>query len=171
MTELAYTLEATDADRLEQAEALVRSYCGWHIAPSRDDMYTVRTFGDAVILLPSMYVTAVATVTEADSPLTLDDQYRWLAPSSVIRRVYSWGCDNEVVVEFTHGYTTPPRDVTAVVQAVAQRAIDNPGARTSQSAGPFSESYSASAAASGTALALLESEKAALAPYKIPVLA
>ena len=58
--ELATSLAPTEADRLLQAEALVRGYCGWHIAPSRSETITVRTFGGTSVMLPSLLVTEVA---------------------------------------------------------------------------------------------------------------
>lgn len=162
--ELATTLTITEADRLLQAEALVRAYCGWHIAPSRAAVtYTVRTFGGRDIFLPSLYVTAVASITEADNPLTLDEEYEWLAHSGVIRRVGYWAYDEEVVVTFTHGYATVPTEITAVVQALARRAIDTPQGLASKTIGPFSESY-----VQGS---LLEDERRILNTYRIPVLA
>ena len=170
--ELATTLTATDAERLEQAEALVRGFCGWHIAPSRPaQTYRVRTYGGRDIFLPSLYVTAITSVTEAGTALVVDDDYTWLANVSVLRRVGLWADDEEVVVTFTHGYTTPPAEVTAIVQAVAQRAVQNPGSLTRKQVGPFSDTYSTTGAGEVASLALLESEKATLRRYRLPTVA
>lgn len=170
MADLAGTLTPTDEDRLEQAEALVRAYCGWHIAPSREDTVTIRVLGGERVFLPSMHVTAVDSVSEAGVALTVDTEYTWDTPSGVLRRTY-WAYDELVEVAFTHGYEDVPADVTAVVQAVAQRAVDNPGSLVRSQAGPFSETYSATSSGQVATLSLLESEKAALAPYKVPGLA
>ena len=64
--DLAYSATADEAQRLEQAEAEVRGYCGWHIAPSVTEEIKVEGDGGQVLLLPSLYVTAVASVTDED---------------------------------------------------------------------------------------------------------
>lgn len=170
--ELATSLTATEAERLEQAEALVRAFCGWHIAPSREDQtHTVRTFGGRDIFLPSLYVTDIASITEAGNPLTVDEEFTWDAPAGTVRRSGYWAVDEVVVVTYTHGYATVPPDVTAVVQAVAQRAVSNPGSVLREQAGPFSYSPSLTGLSQSAALALLDSEKEALRPYCIPTVA
>jgi hypothetical protein len=169
MADLAETLSPTQGDRLDQAEALVRAYCGWHIAPSQPDTYTVRTYGNGTIFLPSLHVTSVESVTEADAPLGIGDEYLWLAPSGIItRRGGRWAYDSDVVVEFTHGYEQVPAEVTAVVQAIANRAVDNPSGVTREQMGPFARSFSLTGANEASTVALLESEKAALSRYRLP---
>lgn len=168
MADLAATLVATDADRLLQAEALVRAYCGWHIAPERTETVEVRAAGGRSLLLPSMYVTAVESVVDNSTPLTVEIDYIWSA-AGVITRAGCWGYD-VVAVEITHGYSTVPLEVTAVVQALASRAIANPGSLTSKTIGPFSESYSTSSGQVAT-LSLLDAEKDILRRYRIPAVA
>ncbi len=60
-----------------------------------------------------------------------------------------------------------PADVTAVVQAIAQRAIDNPGSLVREQEGPFARTYSSDEGAQVGTSVLLDSERAALAPYKL----
>lgn len=169
--ELATSLTATEAERLEQAESLVRGFCGWHIAPSRTSQtYSVRTWGERQIFLPSMQVTAITSITEAGESLTTDD-YRWSAPSGVIHRAGRWARDELVIVTYTHGYSTVPPAVTAVVQAVAQRAVSNPGSMLQEQAGPFAQRASLTGPNQSAALSLLDSEKDALRPYRVPMVA
>lgn len=167
--ELATTLAATEAERLEQAEALVRGFCGWHIASERTETVTLRARGGRSLMLPSLYVSAVASVTDAGSLLVADSDYTW-STAGVITHAAWWGT-SEVVVEFTHGYDDPPAEVTGIVQAVAQRAVDNPGSMLRQQAGPFSTSYSTVNGNQAPVLALLDYEKAVLSRYRIPALA
>lgn len=163
--ELATSLTVTEADRLLQAEALVRAYCGWHIAPSRVDAEAVLRAepGNPVLLLPSLYVTAVA-VNANDTDLVDGTDYAWSANG--VLTCY-WWTTSPVTVTYTHGYAAPPAEVTAVVQAVAQRALDNPGAYISRTIGPFGGTFGR-AADTGTAVSLLASEMAVLDRYKIP---
>lgn len=164
--ELAGFLAATEDDRLEQAEALVRSHCGWHIARSRTEMVTLDASGSAVQVLPSLHVTAVASVT--DNGVLIDPaDYHW-SEAGVLTRVGGWWGARKIVVEMTHGYDVIPLEVTGIVQAVAQRAFDNPGSRPREQGGPFSDTYSQSGLNQAPALALLDAEKATLARYKLP---
>lgn len=166
--ELAASLAATEADRLMQAEALVRGFCGWHIAPSRTETVTLLGNGTPILLLSSLYVTAVSSITEDGVALTLTDDYRW-SPAGVLTRVGHWAHTKAVVVAFSHGYTTPPAEVTAAVQAVAQRATDNPGSRPREQSGPFADTYSQTGFNQSPALALLDAEKEILGRYRIPL--
>lgn len=163
--ELATSLAVTEADRLEAAESLVRGYCGWHIAPSyADQEVTLWPSGTSLLLLPSLHVTDVASVTEDGTEL---DDYQWTEAGVLTRGCWRW-VTSPVVVTFTHGYDTVPPEVTAVVQAVAQRALDNPGSRPRAQDGPFADSYSQVGFNQAPALALLDAEKAILDRYKLP---
>lgn len=162
--ELAETLEATEEERLEQAEAIVRAYCGWHIAPSREETVYLRARGGRSLLLPSMYVTDVASVTDDGTPLVLEDDYLWSQAGVISRPDLSyatWGY-TEVVVEFTHGYDIPPPDVTAAVQAVAQRMTSDRNI-VRKTVGPFTDQYAESL--------LGDAELASLRRYRIPSVA
>lgn len=165
--ELATSLAVTEADRLLQAEALVRSYCGWHIAPSRADVVeTLRGYGAQPLLLRSLQVTAVASVVDDGTTLVLTDDYIW-QPNGVITRAGYWGT-GDVVVTYTHGYETVPAEVTAVVQAVAQRAVSNPGSLVRTQKGPFADTYSQTGVNQSLPIALLDAEKDVLDHYRIP---
>ena len=168
--ELAIILTATEADRLEQAEALVRGFCGWHIAPSRTETAAAfRGKGGSTLLLPSLHVTAVSSVGDAGTELLAETDYTW-STAGVITRAGHWS--HEVVeVTFTHGYPTPPPEVTAVVQAVAQRAVDNPSSLVRRQVGPFADTYSTTGSNQVATLALLDSEKETLRRYRIPTVA
>jgi hypothetical protein len=163
--ELATSLTATEAERLEQAEALVRAYCGWHIAPSREETVTLRGVQRAMMFLPSLYVTAIESVTDDGTALTVEDDYIW-SVVGVLTRVGYWST-GEVEVSFTHGYADPPAEVTAVVQAVAQRAVDNPGSLVREQRGPFAETHSQTGSNQSIPLVLLDAEKDILRRYRI----
>lgn len=165
--ELATSLTSTEAQRLEQAEALVRGFCGWHIAPSRTVTDAkIRAKGGTTLLLPSLYVTAVASVTDDETLLTVEDDYTWSSAGVLTREGY-WSTE-VVTVTYTHGYAAPPPEVTAIVQAVAQRAIDNPGSVVRRTVGPFTDVYSTTGANQVATLALLDSEKETLRRYRLP---
>ena len=160
MAELAETLAPADDDeRLDQAEGIVRDYCGWHIAPSRTD--TVRVYGTPLngpVLLPSLYVTAIMSVT--DQGTLLDSTVYDFEQAGVLRRIdgWKWAEGTGVIeVEFTHGYDEVPPAVTRAVQSVASQL---PNGLRSRSAGPFTESYFND---------LSPMDRASLSRYRIPV--
>lgn len=162
--ELATTLTATDAERLMQAEDVVRAYCGWHIAPSRTEVVVLDGRGAGVLLLPSLYVTAIVSVTQEGEAVAAEDYTFTLG--GVLR--YVADCDTTVEVEMTHGYDAPPPSVTAVVQAMATRAVNNPGSLVRTQVGPFADTYSQSGFNQSLPLALLDAERQLLAPYALP---
>lgn len=165
--ELATSLTSTEAQRLEQAESLVRGFCGWHIAPSRTvTAAQIRGTGTSILLLPSLYITSVSAVTDDTTALTVETDFTWSA-SGVLTRVGHWST-KYVTVTYTHGYAAVPPEVTAIVQAIAQRAVDNPGSRPRDQVGPFAESYSQVGSNQAPALALLDAEKETLSRYRIP---
>lgn len=173
MAELADTLVSSVDDRLDQAEALVRSYCGWHIAPSRTATFTKRPVagwrrGTSRVVLPSLYVTAISSVLLDGVTQTIGEEYAWASPDVVVTDLGGWS--DSLAITFTHGYETAPAEVTAVVQAVAQRAVNNPGSLVRTQAGPFADTYSQTGFNQSIPLVLLDAEKDILRPYRlIPV--
>lgn len=160
MVDLAESLTPADDDeRLAQAEGVVRDHCGWHIAPSQTD--TVRIFGapsGAPVLLPSMYVTAIVSVT--DQGTLLDPLAYDFETAGILRRVDGggWSCgQGALVVVFTHGYDDAPPAVTRAVQAVAAQM---PSGLRSKTAGPFSETYLDD---------ISSLDRSSLSRYRIPV--
>lgn len=174
MAELADTLVLSEDDRLDQAEGLVRSYCRWHIAPSRSGVVYTTTQPTTSIILPSLHVTAITSVVDSDGNAYAATDYTFTEAGILIRGFFDdfqWCREwwpRGTVVTFTHGYDVPPPEVTAVVQAIAQRAVDNPGSRTQLTDGPFSESYSLTGTGEAVSLSLLAGDRAALDPYRIP---
>jgi hypothetical protein len=125
----------SQADATERAAAEVRAYCGWHIAPQRDETLTLDGPGGPLLVLPSLHVVSVASVAESGTELD-PVGYAWSA-AGVIRRTSStfpWSrCSGwtdalrGVEVTLTHGYEEMPLDVTAVIERLAARAMDGAG--------------------------------------------
>lgn len=161
--ELATSLTpATDDDRLSQAESVVRDYCGWHIAPVREDeTHTIHDVPCDRIYLPTLRLVDVTAITLNGAPLDVDDftwdASGWLEPNA---GYWQWTRGGELVVTFTHGYEDVPPSVERAVQAIAQRGVSNQGGIKRQQVGPFFTDYG---------LLVDDSEKAALAPYVLTV--
>lgn len=165
--ELATTLTATEADRLMQAEALVREFCGWHIAPARTVTVKMVSAGGTALLLPSLEVTAVTAVRDVDgtTPETLTGWKR--RRFGILYRSIGWPTDHDIEVDMTHGFAAVPAEVQGVVQAVAHRAVNNPRSQVNPQAGPFRDSNSQTESNQAPALALLDAEKAILGRYRL----
>jgi hypothetical protein len=124
----------SQADAIERAEAEVRAYCGWHIAPQREDTLTLDGPGGPLLVLPSLHVVSVTSV--AENGVELDPEgYAWSA-AGVVRRTSSaatwngscgWTSDyRAVVITMTHGYAEMPLDVQAVIDRLTARSTDDP---------------------------------------------
>lgn len=121
----------------------IREYCGWHLAPSLTETLTgIEVGSGGIVMLPSRYVTAVASVVlhgSPDSPgQTLDPtsyiwhqggylepvnraQFGsvtgyWYEPGPVFLPVNRGGT---VDVTFTHGYAALPANVKRVAFELA----------------------------------------------------
>ena len=152
---------------IDAATALVRSYCGWHIAPSVEETVTLDGSGSSLLPLPSLHVTAVASVTEDGTALTEDD-YRWSASGWLRKTCGCWtGKERGVEVTFTHGFDEAP-DVAGVVMAVASRGQVSPRGEVRQQAGPFATTFSQFDAGQGGGIVLLRPEMATLDRYRLP---
>lgn len=164
--ELATTLTPTPDDRLLQAEALVRAFCDWHIAPVRAQALVVKKGpGSAVLVLPSLQIATLTSVTDDGTVIDPAD-FQDYTDGLLTHPTGCWSTGRiEVVV--THGFETPPPDVTAVVQAVAQRAVQNPGSLVRKQVGPFGDTYSQTAFNQSVPLALFDGEKDQLRPYRV----
>lgn len=131
MNDLLEPVEGVDPDALDAAVAEVRAFCGWHIAPSRTDTVTVKGSG-SVVILPSLYVTDVASVATAEATVT--DLMLWY-PNGVIEARYSpyWGwAALGATVTFTHGYDVCPADVRAAVLSLAKGSTPGGTVRVGQ---------------------------------------
>lgn len=176
-TELVPDTPVTPEDYLLTAEALVRSYCGWHIAPERDETLTLDGPGGLTLVLPSLHVVDITSITQDGEEL--DPPYDWSASGYVFATGawsldISWGCagwtrtPRGIVVELTHGYAEVPAQVTAAVRSLAGRLTTGSVGLTSLTRGPFSESYG-STGSGGSANDVIGSvEAAALDPYRLP---
>ena len=155
-----------DADAVDAAVGQVRDHVGWHIAPSATETVTLDGPGSDTLLLPSLLVTAVASV--AENGMLLDPStYDWSANGVVERIRGRWtGRRRGLVVSFTHGYTECPPAVRAVVQRLA---VDPAliGVRSeSQTKGPYARSRTFEPGARSGAID--EYTERILARYKLP---
>lgn len=199
---MANLVETADLAKFEEgdpeffvrsAEAAVRKYCGWHIAPSANVLngrYPVGSRG--LIVLPSLQVTAVQSVSVCGKDLD-PSEYSWDESGIIHRLTTAWPMlragagylddfgdyagyyslfgsyppSGIAQVSFTHGYAKTPPDVAAVIFEMASKAIELPAASaTDIQAGPFRAKLRDT-----EGLTLTAGQKERLSGYRLPGIA
>ena len=167
---------------LNTAGEIVRGFCQWHIAPNITVTDTVPIQPDGSIMLPTLYLTGVATVTidgiDVDpstytfqqcgtiSRLSVQQPYfeypLWPLNSDRPFREYPSAVQYHADVTYSHGYSALPPQVAAVGYALCERAMEMPaGLATQISAGPQSITFGK------LGLVLNEEERRLLGPYSL----
>lgn len=152
---------------LRAAQAAVRRYCGWHVAPSMEVSGTVDSTGSRILRLPLM---------------GLSELHELGAYGVDVLRKARWTDDGLVELPFavpagvaavsyraTAGYDVEEvPDLQTVIVQVARRAANAPaGSVRSQSVNGASVSYGFTG--DGAPLvSLLDSERDVLAPFRLP---
>lgn len=95
-------------------EALIRSYCGWHVAPVRTETLTVDGSGGTIQPLPTLHVVAVDAV-ENDGVAVADVEW---SESGFLRGRWTSKLRG-VTVTLTHGYVTWPAEIEACAARLA----------------------------------------------------
>jgi hypothetical protein len=115
--------------------AAVRSWCGWHIAPSATETVKVESEGGRVILLPSLHVTDVTAVRDESGSVIAT--YKW-RENGIVRGY--WRAEELYAFDITHGYDEMPPEIQAIIDQID---ADGVGSRavTAESAGAFSRSF------------------------------
>lgn len=142
----------------------VRTYCGWHVAPSVTQTLVLDGPGGSLLMLPSLLVTDVAEVKNAG---TVVADPEWSAAGMV--RAHRWTTRfRGVEVTLTHGYEECPEDVLAVLTHMAEqsKALKQTGPAGMQVAGPFTMQVSAAALAG--AVGLSGQHRGVLDKYRLP---
>jgi hypothetical protein len=128
-----------DPTPVEQAEAVVRAYCGWHVAPSVTEDATLDGPGTGTLLLPSLHVTGVDSIVEDGAELD-PTTYAWSQAGTVRKSQYGWTVWRQVrwtdtprgvVVTYTHGYDEWPPAVQTVIDRLASRLTESSSVLTS----------------------------------------
>lgn len=114
-----------EATRLAGIVQEIRDYCGWHIAPAYDAVFTVDGTGTAVQQLPTLRLNSVASVTECGLAVPAGD-YEWSQDGSLRKWRYWTNRYRGIVVEANHGYETVPANIVSVILDAASSAIAAP---------------------------------------------
>ena len=126
MTQLVEIPGVYDPGAVAAAEARVRTFCGWHIAPSRSETVILDGSGDPSLHLPSMLVTAVASVVE-DGVTLAATEYSWSVSGVLERAAGNWTSKwRAVEVNLTHGYAECPDDIRREISRLSAAGYATP---------------------------------------------
>lgn len=166
LVEVTTTVDATF--HLNAAQAAIRRFCRWHVAPSITE--TVRVAGSGhTLTLPTGHLTALDEVRIPARDLTIDPTaLAWDETGSVVWAAGTFPClPGSVEVTMQHGFDLDDvPDVQELLLTLARRAGSHPGIITQQSVNGASVSY-ATGGGAPLSVPLLVSEKDLLAPYRI----
>lgn len=168
--------QSTPEYYLRVASEAIRTYLGWHLAPSITETLTLPVKQKGLIMLPSRFVTAVESVTIADEVLDPSSDFIWDSGGWINTGSYyfydtprwpnvatSWQL-KEAVVEFTHGYPEVPLPVKQVAFELVKSTMTTPVSNVSQMATPAGYRISLSSPAGFN---LNEGQQRLLAPYRL----
>lgn len=156
---------------LEAAQAAVRRYCGWHVAPAARISGTLGSMGQRVFSLPAQNVTdlSVLILDPLGSEYVEAPDGSWALGGSTIEfAAYVPPSVAAVRYEALAGWDPGDvPDVVSVILQAARRAAQAPaGSVKSQTVNGASVSYGFSGDGAPM-VTLLASEKALLAPYRV----
>ena len=137
---------------LLMASGVVRSYCGWRVAPQGVDTTSAWSSGQA-LMVPTLALASLQAVEVNGVAQVLDG---WASdPSGLLwppGGIYGWGggqlaggfglAASRVRVTYLHGHQQVPGDVKAVALSVAARMLANPATETQESLGGYTVSHS-----------------------------
>lgn len=114
---------ATDINQevIDHVVESVRRLCGWHVWPVRDEVVTLRDYGDDAVLLPTLRLVEVRTM-EVGGVEIDPDRYEPYEDGTVdIRRGYT-PCDypRKMTADISHGFDTAPGLIDVIANMVVR---------------------------------------------------
>lgn len=170
MVEIPSLLPAVSPDRetdyLAAAEAQVRAYCGWHIAPVVMQDLVLDGTGTRSLFVQTLKLVTV-TAAEVDGEILDTATLEW-SEAGFIRAPGIWVDKLRTVkLTVTHGFESVP-DVAEIVRAIAARATASPTGVVREQAGAVSLSMSLVAPGVSGGVVLMDHERRMLDRYRLP---
>ncbi len=188
--QLSISGDAAALRAIEGATAAIQNYCRQQLVFVANDVVTLRSRGQEVLILPETPVSAVASVVENGTALVFDQDYTWTESGLLWRWSRGWpwsvtypSIPGSVVVTYSHGYAVIPQPIREVCIRAASRAYQS-GLRTAALSGvpgvqsealpdytiqyqPDTAAGGASSLGASAAPFLLPSEQVMLNPYRM----
>lgn len=113
-------------EAIESAVDAIRTYCGWHVWPSRTETLTVDGEGGRVLTLPTLHVDDIDEIREQETVVD-PERYEWSRSGDVRRRGGCWTTRwRGLHVDLTHGYPSCPPALAALLADTVAEAVTNP---------------------------------------------
>lgn len=154
-----------ETDYLAAAEAVVRSYCGWHIAPVIAESLVLDGTGTRSLFVRTLRLVTV-TAAEVDGVILDPATLEW-SDAGFVRAPGIWVDKLRAVkLTVTHGFDAVP-DVAEIVRAIAARASASPIGVVREQAGAVSIGFSLTAPGVSGGVVLMDHERRMLDKYRI----
>jgi hypothetical protein len=152
-------------DDLAAAEAIVRNYCGWHIAPVINEDLVLDGTGTASLFVKSLRLLNVTAAT-VDGTVLDTATLEW-SEAGYLRITGAWPDKlRSVALTIEHGFDDVP-DVVSVIRSIAARASASPTGVVREQAGAVSISMSMVAPGVSGGVVLMDHERRMLDKYRI----
>lgn len=151
-------------DPMAAAQAAIRAYCGWHVAPVVTETMVRDGNGRSLLKLRTMRIRELIAVRVCGHDVT--DRVRW-SEAGMLEGVKFPHRFRSVEVELTHGFDLDEvGEVAGIITHATKRFATDPTLR-SQSVGGASVSYATSSGGGALSHLLTVDEREALAPYRL----
>ena len=152
-------------DGLTAAEAVVRKYCGWHVAPVIIEDLVLDGSGTGSLFIKSLRVVDI-TAAEVDGTVVDPATLEW-SEAGFVRTSGVWPDKlRSVKLTVEHGFEEVP-DVSQIVRDIADRAAASPGGVVREQAGTVSIGFSMVAQGVSGGVVLMDHERRMLDKYRI----
>lgn len=152
-------------DDLAAAEAAVRKYCGWHIAPVIIEDLVLDGTGTGSLFIKSLRVVGIHAA-EVDGTVLDPATLEW-SEAGYVRTSGVWPDKlRSVRLTVEHGFEEVP-DVAQTIRDIAARAAASPGGVVREQAGGVSIGFSLTAPGVSGGVVLMDHERRMLDQYRI----
>jgi hypothetical protein len=115
---------AQAAFMLDAASEFVRGYCGWSITREPDAVWTLDAAGGRLLAVPTLHLVSVSSILVRGVERVGEIE---ISSAGLLYWPDGWPTGyRSVVVRAVHGHEQTPRDVLAVVCALASRMLTTP---------------------------------------------
>lgn len=172
-----YASDERVESNLAAVSMAIRNYCGWHVFPQCECVYTAtlwdghltRRGSSLIVQLPTRYLSVLEEVSIDGVTQTLSSAVQ---PNGLVKLygVYGYSINEYTPFEFTYTAGVPDDFMGAVKELAAHRvvhALASSGGVQSETAGGVSITYSANWINNSRSTALADDNKEVLAPYKL----
>lgn len=154
--------------KMGAAQAAIRRYCGWHVAPSVTRTIRLDGHGGDSLLLPSKHVTALSSLKLDGVEHVQDARFSEAGSLVLVNGVTFPDLPGSVEATITDGWDLEDvPEVQMILLDIASRVMQVPGTVSSQSTNGSSVTYRSGSDGGVPNVALFDSEKRTLQPYRL----